>query len=140
MSMRAVQPSGQRAPGVQEAQPQPPRHLYRLVPVEVDIATGLARVEPGETLVMLANPESAVTGVGHASAFAAPSPRSTAETLVALFDAGLAPSPGAHLGLGSGFESPNLERPGRQLHQQGLGETRLGCRDGSPPKGGPGPE
>jgi len=146
MSMQAVQPSGQRAPGVQEAQPQPPRHLYRLVPVEVDIATGLARVEPGETLVMLANPEPAVTGVGHASAFAAPSPRSTfgpvAETLVALFDAGLAPSPGAHLGLGSGFESPDLDRPVRQPHQQGVCEARLGpgYRDGSPPKRTPGHE
>ena len=43
------------------------------------------------------------------------------------------------LGLKSGFESPDLSRPGRQLHQQGLGEARLGCRDGSPPKRAPGP-
>ena len=48
---------------LREVQPQPPRHLYRLEPVEVDIATGLARVEPGDTLVMLASPEPAVTGV-----------------------------------------------------------------------------
>ena len=32
------------------------------------------------------------------------------------------------LGLRSGFESPDLERPGRQLHQQGLSEARLGYR------------
>jgi hypothetical protein len=63
MSMQAVRPSGPHAPGVREVQPQPPRHLYRLEPVEVDIATGLARVEPGDTLVMLASPEPAVTGV-----------------------------------------------------------------------------
>jgi hypothetical protein len=47
------------------------------------------------------------------------------------------------VGLGSGFESPYLERPGRhwqiwQMHQRGLSETRLGCRDGSPPKRAPG--
>ena len=30
------------------------------------------------------------------------------------------------VGLRSGFETPYLERPGRQLHQQGLSETRLG--------------
>jgi len=43
------------------------------------------------------------------------------------------------LGLKSGFESPDLDRPGRQLHQQGLSEARLGCRDaaGSPPKRAP---
>jgi len=107
--MQAVRPSGQRAPGVQQA--QPPKHLYtyRLVPVEVDIATGLARVEPGETLFMLA-PEPSVTGVGHASAFAEPSPRSAsgpvAQTLVARFDAGLAPSPGAQ-GLSGAFAATN---------------------------------
>ena len=39
------------------------------------------------------------------------------------------------LGLRSGFDSPDLDRPGRQLHQQGLGEARLGCRDGSPRRG-----
>ena len=44
------------------------------------------------------------------------------------------------LGLGSGFEPPDLDRPGRQLHQQGLSEARLGCRGGSPPKRAPGPE
>jgi len=46
------------------------------------------------------------------------------------------------LGLRSGFESPHLDRPGRQLHQQGLCEAslRLGYRDGSPPKRAPGPE
>ena len=43
------------------------------------------------------------------------------------------------LGLKSGFESPNLDRPGRLPHQQGLCEARLGCRDGSPQLGGPGP-
>jgi len=32
----------------------------------------------------------------------------------------------------SGFESPDLDRPSRQLHQQGLSEARLGYRDGSP--------
>ena len=63
MSMQAVRPSGPHAPGVREVQPQPPRHLYRREPVEVDIATGLAHVEPGDTLVMLAIPEPAVTGV-----------------------------------------------------------------------------
>ena len=40
----------------------------------------------------------------------------------------------------SGFESPDLERPGRLPHQQGLCEARLGYRDGSPQLGGPGPE
>ena len=44
------------------------------------------------------------------------------------------------LGLRSGFESPDLDRPGRQLHQQGLCEARLGYRDGSPQLGAPGPE
>ena len=32
--------------------------------------------------------------------------------------------PGKRGGLGSGFESPDLERPGRQLHQQGLSDLR----------------
>jgi len=36
--------------------------------------------------------------------------------------------PGKRGGLGSGFESPDLDRPGRQLHQQGLSEARLGCQ------------
>ena len=47
-----------------------------------------------------------------------------------------APGPArrAALGLRRGFESPDLDRPGRQLHQQGLREARLGYRDGSPPK------
>ena len=35
----------------------------------------------------------------------------------------------AGLGLTSGFEPPDLDRPGRQLHQQGLIEARLGHRD-----------
>ena len=43
------------------------------------------------------------------------------------------------LGLRSGFESPDLERPGRLPHKQGLREARLGYRDGSPQLGGPGP-
>ena len=43
------------------------------------------------------------------------------------------------LGLESGFDPPYLERPGRQLHQQGLSETRLGYRDRTPPKRAPGP-
>ena len=49
-------------------------------------------------------------------------------------------TPSMIVGLGSGFESPYLERPGRhwQMHQRGLSETRLGCRDGSPPKRAPG--
>jgi len=42
------------------------------------------------------------------------------------------------LGLRSGFDPPYLERPGRQLYQQGLSETRLGCRDRSPPEEDPG--
>ena len=44
-----------------------------------------------------------------------------------------------HLGLRSGFESPDLDRPGRLPHQQGLCEARLGYRDGSPQLGAPGP-
>ena len=44
------------------------------------------------------------------------------------------------LGLRSGFEPSDLDRPGRQPHQQGLCEARLGCRDGSPQLGAPGPE
>jgi hypothetical protein len=43
------------------------------------------------------------------------------------------------LGLTSGFESPDLDRPGRLPHQQGLCEARLGCQDESPQLGGPGP-
>ena len=43
------------------------------------------------------------------------------------------------LGLRSGFESPDLERPGRLPHKQGLREARLGYRDGSPQLGAPGP-
>jgi hypothetical protein len=39
-------------------------------------------------------------------------------------------SPSA-LGLRSGFEPPDPERPGRQLHQQGLSEARLSCQDES---------
>ena len=41
----------------------------------------------------------------------------------------------------SGFESesPDLDRPGRQLHQQGLCEARLGYQDESPQLGAPGP-
>jgi hypothetical protein len=41
------------------------------------------------------------------------------------------------LGLRSGFDPPDLERPGRLPHQQGLCEARLGYRDGSPQLGGP---
>ena len=37
-----------------------------------------------------------------------------------------------HLGLRRGFESPDLDTPGRQLHRQGLCEARLGYRDGLP--------
>jgi len=36
------------------------------------------------------------------------------------------------LGLRSGFEPPDLDRPGRQPHQQGPCEARLGCQDESP--------
>ena len=36
------------------------------------------------------------------------------------------------VGLRSGFDPPDLERPGRLPHQQGLCEARLGYRDGSP--------
>ena len=43
------------------------------------------------------------------------------------------------LGLRSGFEPPDLDRPGRLPHQQGLCEARLGYRDGSPQLGAPGP-
>jgi len=38
---------------------------------------------------------------------------------------------GEDLGLNRGFESPDLDRPGRQLHQQGLSEAKLGYQDGS---------
>ena len=41
------------------------------------------------------------------------------------------------LGLRSGFESPDLDRPGRLPHQQGLCEARLGCQDESPQLGAP---
>jgi hypothetical protein len=44
------------------------------------------------------------------------------------------------LGTWSGFDSPGLDRPGRQPHQQGLCEARLGYRDRSPQLGAPGPE
>ena len=44
------------------------------------------------------------------------------------------------LGLRSGFEPSDLDRPGRLPHQQGLCEARLGYRDGSPQLGAPGPE
>ena len=43
------------------------------------------------------------------------------------------------LGFRSGFDPPDLDRPGRQPHQQGLCEARLGCQDGSPQLGAPGP-
>ena len=36
----------------------------------------------------------------------------------------------ANLGLRSGFDPPDLERPGRLPHQQGLCEARLGYQDG----------
>ena len=39
------------------------------------------------------------------------------------------------LGLRSGFEPPDLDRPGRLPHQQGLCEARLGYQDESPPLG-----
>jgi len=42
-------------------------------------------------------------------------------------------------GLRSGFDPPDLDRPGRLPHQQGLCEARLGYRDGSPQLGAPGP-
>ena len=38
----------------------------------------------------------------------------------------------------SGFEPPDLDRPGRQPHQLGPCEARRGCREGSPQLGGPG--
>ena len=37
-----------------------------------------------------------------------------------------------HLGLRSGFDPPDLDRPGRLPHQQGLCEARLGYQDESP--------
>jgi len=43
------------------------------------------------------------------------------------------------LGLESGFDPPDLDRPGRLPHQQGLCEARLGCQDESPQLGAPGP-
>ena len=97
--MQAVRPSAQRA-----LLPPPPQRLYRLVPVEVDSATGLARVEPGETLVVLADAElaSSSCGVGLPAGFAVPNPRSVfgsvAQVLVVPAEAVLAPSSGA-LGL-----------------------------------------
>jgi hypothetical protein len=47
------------------------------------------------------------------------------------------PTVATHLGLRSGFDPPDLERPGRLPHQleQGLCEARLGYRDGSPQLG-----
>ena len=45
-----------------------------------------------------------------------------------------------NLGLRSGLDPPDLDRPGRLPHQQGLCEARLGYRDGSPQLGAPGPE
>jgi hypothetical protein len=36
-----------------------------------------------------------------------------------------------------GFDPPELDRPGRLPHQQGLCEARLGYRDGSPQLGAP---
>ena len=42
-------------------------------------------------------------------------------------------------GLRSGFESLDLDRPGRLPHQQGPCEARLGYRDGPPQLGAPGP-
>ena len=39
------------------------------------------------------------------------------------------------LGLRSGFEPPDLDRPGRLPHPQGLCEARLGYRDDSPQLG-----
>ena len=47
---------------------------------------------------------------------------------------------GYRLGLRSGFDPPDLDRPGRLPNQQGLCEARLGYRDGSPQLGAPGPE
>ena len=38
------------------------------------------------------------------------------------------------------FEPPDLDRPGRLPHQQGLFEARLGCEDESTQFGAPGPE
>ena len=43
------------------------------------------------------------------------------------------------IGLRSGLDPPDLDRPGRLPHQQGLCEARLGYRDGSPQLGAPGP-
>jgi len=43
------------------------------------------------------------------------------------------------LKLRSGFEPPDLDRPGRLPHQQGLCEARLGYQDESPQLGGLGP-
>jgi len=50
------------------------------------------------------------------------------------------PSDVRALGLWRGFDPPDLDRPGSQPHQQGRCEARLGCRDGSPQLGAPGPE
>jgi len=108
--MQAVRPSAQRA-----LLPPPPQRLYRLVPVEVDSATGLARVEPGETLVVLADAElaSSSCGVGLPAGFAVPNPRSVfgsvAEALVVPAEAVIAPSSGA-LGLPAALAVPNPPR------------------------------
>ena len=96
--MQAVRPSAQRA-----LLPPPQQRLYRLVPVEVDSATGLARVEPGETLVLAdAELASSSGGVGLPAGCAVPNPRSVfgsvAQVLVVPAEAVLAPSSGA-LGL-----------------------------------------
>ena len=48
---------------------------------------------------------------------------------------GLASGRQKDLGLGSGFDPPDLDRPGKLPHQQGLCEARLGYRDGSPQLG-----
>ena len=40
-----------------------------------------------------------------------------------------------HLGLERGFEPPDLDRPGRLPHEQGLCEARLGYQDESPQLG-----
>ena len=107
--MQAVRPSAQRA-----LLPPPQQRLYRLVPVEVDSATGLARVEPGETLVLAdAELASSSCGVGLPAGFAVPNPRSVfgsvAEALVVPAEAVIAPSSGA-LGLPAALAVPNPPR------------------------------
>ena len=87
--MNALRPSAHRAlraPGVQASQLPPSQQLYRLVPVEMDSATGLARVNPGETLVALlpgSTPAPSPGALGLPAALAGPAPRSAFELVTA---------------------------------------------------------